>query len=79
MNLNRTNPTYTIPAESSSRKAHALKYFLTIENDTTFDESSGESLKTSILRQSRPNKTNMHTFVAPLTDKKPRKVIAKTG
>ena len=48
MNLNRTNPTYTIPAESSSRKAHALKYFLTIENDTTFDESSGESLKTSI-------------------------------
>ena len=79
MNLNETNPTYTSPAESSSREAYALKSFLTIENDSTFDESPTESLKTSIWRQSRQNKTNMYTSMALLIDKKLRKAMAKNA
>ena len=55
------------------------KYTLTIENDSIFDESPTESLKTSIWRQSRLNKTKMYTFMALLIDKKPRKAIAKNN
>ena len=45
MNLDETNLTYTIPAESLSRKEHVLKFFLTIENDSTFNESPTEYLR----------------------------------
>ena len=59
---------------------HTLwKSFLTIENDSTFDKSPPESLKTSIWRQSRQNKTNMYTSMALLIDKKLRIAIAKNG
>ena len=55
------------------------KHTLTTENDSIFDESPSESLKTSIWRQSRRNKTKMYTFMALLIDKKPRKAIAKNN
>ena len=55
------------------------KHTLTIENDSIFDESPSESLKTSIWRQSRWNKTKMYTFMALLIDNKPRKAKANNN
>ena len=45
----------------------------------SFDKSPPESLKTSIWRQSRQNKTNMYTSMALLIDKKLRIAMAKNG
>ena len=78
MNLNETTPTYTTPAETLSRKETLWNLFLQTKM-TAFDESSTESLKTSIWRQSRQNKSNMYTSSALLTDKKPRKAMAKNS